>query len=202
MADVEARRANQKRRTRKDLLQAASRLIRQGKRPSLEEIAEAALVSRATAYRYFPSLEALLAEAAVDVASPTPDELFAGEASGDPVVRVQRVGDVLHDLTWANETSLRMMLALSMQRQAGGGGDADLPARQNRRSPLIEAALEPARQAFTPEALDTLAKALAVVIGTEAMVVNKDVLQIDSDEARRVLRWAIRALVEAARTPG
>jgi len=59
-----AERPNQKRRTRKDLLLAAARLLQQGKRPSLEEVAEAALVSRATAYRYFPGVEPLLVEAA------------------------------------------------------------------------------------------------------------------------------------------
>jgi hypothetical protein len=37
------------------------------------------------------------------------------------------------------------------------------------------------------------------MIGTESMVVFKDVLQLDDAEARKVKRWAIRALVEAAR---
>ena len=54
---------HRRRRTRKDLLEAAARLMEQGKKPTLEEIAEEALVSRATAYRYFPSVEALLNEA-------------------------------------------------------------------------------------------------------------------------------------------
>ena len=63
-------RANQKRRTRKDLLQAAARLLKEGRNPSLEEIAEEALVSRATAYRYFPNVEALLIEAPLDLALP------------------------------------------------------------------------------------------------------------------------------------
>ena len=36
------------------------------------------------------------------------------------------------------------------------------PARQNRRSPLLEAAIEPARHQFDPAALDVLAKALAL----------------------------------------
>ena len=40
---------------------------------------------------------------------------------------------------------------------------------------------------------------LALVIGTEALVVCKDVLQLDDAEARKVKRWAIRALIEAAR---
>ena len=50
-------RPNQRSRTRKDLLDAASRLLKQGRRPTLEEVAEEARVSRATAYRYFPSVE-------------------------------------------------------------------------------------------------------------------------------------------------
>lgn len=63
-------RPNQKQRTRKDLLDAAARLMKQGRKAGLEEIAEEALVSRATAYRYFPSVEALLLEAALHVALP------------------------------------------------------------------------------------------------------------------------------------
>ena len=65
-----AERANQKRRTRKDLLQAGARLLKQGRRPSLEEVAEEALVSRATAYRYFPGVDALLVEASLDTVVP------------------------------------------------------------------------------------------------------------------------------------
>lgn len=41
--------------------------------------------------------------------------------------------------------------------------------------------------------------ALALVVGTEVMVVFKDVLQLDDAESRKVKRWAIRALGEAAR---
>lgn len=66
MADT-AGRPSQRRRTGEDLLEAASRLMRQGRKPSLEEVAEAALVSRATEYRYFPSIDALLLEATLDV---------------------------------------------------------------------------------------------------------------------------------------
>src|SRR5690606_29203736 len=61
-------RANQRLRTRKDLLRAAARLLAAGRTPTLEEVAAEALVSRATAYRYFPGIEALLLEAALDVA--------------------------------------------------------------------------------------------------------------------------------------
>ncbi|MFP3693545.1 hypothetical protein SB784_36320, partial [Burkholderia sp. SIMBA_048] len=63
----------------------------------------------------------------------------------------------------------------------------------------IEAALEPVQDQFKHAAFETLTQALALVIGTEAMVVFKDVLQLDDARARKVKRWAIRALVDAAR---
>jgi AcrR family transcriptional regulator len=194
-------RPNQKSRTRKDLLQAASRLVKQGRTPTLEEVAEEALVSRATAYRYFPSIEALLVEASVDIAVPDPGELFRDEPSRDPVVRLQRVETALHDMILANEPVLRTMLAHAIQQDYQADESGRLPRRQNRRTPLIEAALEPARDQFKPGTLKLLGRALALVMGTEATIVVKDVLQLDDADARRVKRWAIRALVEAARRP-
>lgn len=199
MDTVPPGRPNQRRRTRKDLLLAATRLMRQGRKPSLEEIAEEAMVSRATAYRYFPKVDALLLEASLDVAVPEADVLFEHVPKYDAVARVERVDDALHEMILANEAQLRTMLVHSLQRSISGGDEDALPARQNRRSPLIEAALAPARKQFRPAALKNLTHALALVIGTEAMVVCKDVLQLDDAEARKVKRWAIRALVEAAR---
>jgi AcrR family transcriptional regulator len=194
-------RPNQKTRTRKDLLQAASRLMKQGHTPTLEEVAEQALVSRATAYRYFPSVEALLVEASVDVAVPEPGELFRDEVSRDPIARLQRVDTVLHDMILANEPLMRTMLAHTVQRGIDADESSKLPRRQNRRTPLIEAALEPARDQFKPGTLKVLTRALALIVGTEAAIVVKDVLQLDDSDARKVKRWAIRALVEAAKKP-
>lgn len=202
MDAASAGRPNQRRRTRKDLLQAATRLVRQGRKPSLEEIAEEAMVSRATAYRYFPKVDALLLEAALDVVTPDAEALFEGVPKENAVARVERVDDALHEMVLANEAQLRMMLVHSLQRGVGDGGEEAVPARQNRRSPLIEAALAPLRKEFKPAALKHLMHALALVVGTEAMVVCKDVLQLDDAESRKMKRWAIRALVESARKPG
>jgi AcrR family transcriptional regulator len=175
--------------------------MKQGRAPTLEEVAKEALVSRATAYRYFPSVEALLVEASVDVAVPGPDEMFRGEASNDPVTRLQKVETTLHDMILANEPLLRAMLAHTIQQGMGAGKDGQVPRRQNRRIPLIEAALAPVRDQFKPGTLKTLMKALALIMGPEASIVVKDVLQLDDADARKVKRWAIRALVEAARRP-
>ena len=198
---VKVGRSNQRRRTRKDLLQATARLLKQGRKPSLEEVAKEALVSRATAYRYFPSVEALLVEASVDVAVPDARDLFSDGSSDDPVLRLERVDAALHEMFVENEVPLRMMLAHSLEQRAKGYEEGKLPVRQNRRTPLIEAALAPARGQFKPADLKTLSAALALIIGTEAMVVFRDVLQLDDTNAQKVRRWAIRALVAAAKRP-
>lgn len=193
-----AGRPNQKSRTRKDLLQAAARLLKEGRRPSLEEIAETALVSRATAYRYFPTADAILFEVSLDVATPSPEALFADGGDTDPVRRVQRVDTALHDVILANEAALRMVLVHSIQKAMEPAARGKAPARQNRRSPLIDTALEPVRGQLGPKALARLSRALALIIGPEGIVVAKDVLRMDDKEARSVKQWAIRALVEAA----
>lgn len=199
LAPDRAMRTNQRRRTRKDLLEAAARLMRRGHRPGIEEIADEALVSRATAYRYFPSADALLLEASLDVAIPGPDDLF-GRDSGqsDLAERLARVDHALHEVTIANEAALRTMLSQSVLR-AVSGEDSGIPARQDRRTPLIEAAIDGAGDQLSPAARDLLQKAIALLVGPDAMVVCWDVLRLDDTEAQRVKQWAIRALACAAK---
>ncbi|HET6971973.1 MAG TPA: TetR/AcrR family transcriptional regulator, partial [Phenylobacterium sp.] len=188
----------QKQRTRKDLLDAAARLVREGRRPSLDEVAEAALVSRATAYRYFASIEALLLEASVHVAAPDAGVLERASPT-DPTDRVQAVDAAFETMIRENEAPLRLMLARMLEHSVRGEAPGDLPARQNRRAPLIEAALEPARPDLDPGAFETLVSALSILVGTESFIVTRDVLQLSDRDAREVRRWAIAALVEAAR---
>lgn len=192
-------RANQRRRTRKDLLAAAARLLKDGRVPTMDEVAEEAMVSRATAYRYFPTIEALLVEAPLDGAVPDPADLFRGDTSTDPIARLDKAEAALHDVCYRNEAQLRIMLADSLQRVARGETETDgVPIRQNRRAGLIEAALAPARDRFTDDAYSRLCAALGLLFGTESVIAFTDVLGVPEPEARKVKSWAIRALVEAA----
>lgn len=188
---------NRQHRTRKDILEAASRLVGRGLAPTMDDVAAEALVSRATAYRYFPTVEALLVEASLDMVAPDADAVFAGDTTTDPEERIDRAEAALHEMTFGNEVGLRLMLAHTLQ-QAGKRRPDGTPIRQNRRTPLIRAALAPARRRFDDAGYERLCAALALLFGTEAMVVFRDVLQMDADEARAVKSWAARALVRAA----
>lgn len=189
--------SNQERRTRKDLLRAANRLLNRGVKPTMDEIADEALVSRATAYRYFSSVDALLAEVPTDSVMQGLEAVFADDPSTDPEIRIDRAEAYVHDVVCRNEAQLRIMLANAITQRMR---DDSIPTRQNRRMSLIEAALAPARQRFSDVEYERLCAALALIFGPEAMIVLRDVIDLDTATARSVKSWAVRALVRAALT--
>jgi len=88
-----AGRVNQKARTRAAIVRAVQDLARDGAEITMPSVARAALVSEATAYRYFPDLVSLLLESDVGV-WPDPAEALAPVAgSDDPVERVGYAAD-------------------------------------------------------------------------------------------------------------
>ena len=187
-------RTSQKQRTRQNLLQAASRLMAQGQSPKVADVAKEALVSRATAYRFFSSDEALIAEAAIEVRTPTAKQLFDGDTSLDPEERLLKANAVMHDVVWKNQKQMRFIVARLLDQS---NGSCEMP-RQNRRTDYIHTALAPARDRFDAATYRKLCAAVALVIGAESMFVFHDVLQIEEAEARKVEHWVVRVLTQAA----
>jgi AcrR family transcriptional regulator len=187
---------NQKRRTRQALLDACARLLDAGRTPTLPEVAEEALVSRATAYRYFPSIEALIEEVFFEQELPTPEALFSEQAD-DPLQRVLRVEKELNDVLFEHEISTRVVVRNIIDAMLAEAPDAR-PVRPGRRLPLLDAALEPLAGTLCPARLFRLRNALALTIGTEAVLATRDVCGLDVGEAREVTRWASAALVRQA----
>ena len=198
MRRLTRRRDNQRRRTRKDLLDAAATLLKDGRTPTVAEVAQTAMVSRATAYRYFPTADALLAAAPLDREVPSGADLFATDRTSDPAARLDKAEAALHRMIVRNEDQLRAMLAAALDRRTRTDDD-DVPVRDSRRTDLIEAALAPVRHEFNPDTYETLCAALALIFGTESMVVCRDVLHVGPRRARQIKRWAIEAFVSAAR---
>jgi len=194
-------RTAQKLRTRRALLAAANELVTQGKAPTVAEVADMAMVSRATAYRYFPTQEALLLESPLDIAAPTVESLFATEGSPeDPEDRVALVQNALYDLARDHETEFRLFLRASLLRSLGDGDDAGDPFRGARRSVLLDAALAPLTDQLPADEIERLKTALSMMVGVESMVVLRDILRLDHDGARAAGEWAVREMVRAARS--
>jgi AcrR family transcriptional regulator len=190
-------RVAQKLRTRQALLAAARELAAEGRAPTVAEAADAAMVSRATAYRYFPSQEALLVELPLELAAPTVESLFAAkDAPQDPEDRAGLVHNALYDTARDNEAQFRIFLRNSLLRALNGGAD---PFRGARRSALLDAALEPLASELPGEEIARLKTSLSMLVGIESLIVLRDVLRLEHQQARAAGEWAVRQMVRSAR---
>ena len=189
-------RQNQKARTRRDLVDAALRLLADGGTPTVTEVADAAGVSRRTAYRYFPTGEQMIAEALLEgMRSDVEREIDAGASNENMASRVDRLVDAMHRLTVNKEHLLRQMVRLTVDRDALATG---VPPRPARRLDYVERALSPLRTELRPADYDRLVHAMAVVIGIEARIVLRDICGLEDQAIAATEQWAAQALLAAA----
>jgi AcrR family transcriptional regulator len=187
----------QKRRTRLAIVKAASELMANGRQPTVAEAADAALVSRATAYRYFQSQRALLLEVAMDAIHPEIGPALAAAPPHDALARFDAVCSTLFDLVVGNEAQMRTMLRVT-QEEWLEHHNTEPALRQGRRLEWIEQALAPLTATLDSAALKRLVNAIATVVGIEPYVVLRDVCGLDREAALATMRWAGRTLIASA----
>jgi AcrR family transcriptional regulator len=186
-------RVDQKRRTREALIAAARELVARGETPTVEAAAEAASISRATAYRYFRSQAALLVAAHPETGAQT---LLPADAPADAATRLDIVIDTFTRSLLENESQQRTMLRLSLETDSARRGD--LPLRQGRGIKWIGEALAPLENTMPDTERHRLVLAVRSATGIEALVWLTDVAGLSSDEAIAVMRWSAQALLRSA----
>lgn len=196
---------NQKARTRAALLRAATELVREGAAPSMQEAAERALVSVATAYRYFPSADELWWEATTQALALEP--LFADaahriDAAGeDPQARLEAAVRTIGFEMLDDQLPYRRFARAALDqwfRQRDEPDDQRAPIREGRRNRTIAEVLRPLRERLTEAELDRLAHTLGLVLGTDAMLALTDGVGLDAPEAKQALLDASRWLLAGA----
>ncbi|MGZ9811147.1 TetR/AcrR family transcriptional regulator [Pseudoroseicyclus sp. H15] len=171
-------RQSQKSRTRDVILAAARELAAAGQALSVPAVAEAAGVSRATAYRYFSDPSVLAAEAGLDVAVAPYEQIVAG-AEG-PRARLMAVSLYMFDLAAEHEAAFRHFLARWLDAWAAGSG----PTRGARRVEMFERALGEDRAGLSTADAAALVRGLTAATGTEALIGLLDVARADRQAAR------------------
>lgn len=184
-------------RTYAALLQAAMELIRSGVSPSVAQVAALAEVSRATAYRYFPSRSKLIA-AVVDASlGPVRTTASRHESGRD---RVMELFDHTFPRFKEYETEMRAALQLALEHKAleRAGQLHEEPYRRGHRVRILDQALAPYRATMPASIVNKLHRALTTIYGYEAYVVLKDIWNGSDREIESTVRWMARALIDAA----
>jgi AcrR family transcriptional regulator len=188
-------RVNQKLRTRNAIIAAATELSRTGREVTMPEVARAALVSEATAYRYFPDLASLLQEAMAGQLPTAEQALAPVEGKDDPVARVAAVTEFLLQHVLARQGVVRALIAATIARPD------QARVRPGLRFGLIDTALAPLETTLgvdQPEVLAQLKRDLAVVVSAEALFVLIDLCGLSPDEAIASAAGTAAVLVAAA----
>ena len=191
-----AGRVNQKLRTRMAIIQAAAELAGTGREVTMPEIARLALVSEATAYRYFPDLASLLSEVIADLLPNADEALEAATDRDDPAARIAAVTEFLLRHVLSRQGVVRTLIAASIIRPG------QPHARPGLRFGLIEHALAPLDDSplavERPADLAQLKRDLAVVISAEALFSLIDLHGLEPEQAIASIVHTATTLTRAA----
>ncbi len=179
------------------LLDTAMAIIRDGHIPSVAEVAMRSKVSRATAYRYFPSRSALVT-AVIDSSLGPVRALSSDTPDGRARVRELFVDTFPRFKEF--EPQLRAAAQLSLEQWAleRAGLLEEEPYRRGHRVRILEHAIAPLAPQLTPALRQRLHRALSVAYGIEPYVILKDIWGLPDREVERVALWMADALIEAA----
>lgn len=170
------------------MVATARDMMRRGLSPSVSEVAEAAGVSRSTAYRYFPTLADMLRAVVGEALGPILDWTGTDEAGTG---RLASLYATAFPRLFEHEATFRAALRQSLE---AGRADASL-GRGHRRDLLARAVADLGLDA---ERERRLLAALSLTFGIEAVVVLKDIWGLGEEEVEAVALWAAGALVAAA----
>ena len=180
-------RTGQKARTRSALVEATRQLMGEGSTPTVEQAAAAAGVGRTTAYRYFPTQDALVHAAHPELEATS---LLAADAPADAQARFALVLDEHLRIIREWEPELRAALRLSLDPRAPRS-----PLRGGRAIGWFVDALAPLSATHPDLDLGALAIHLRSAAGIESYVWLTDVAGLSPEDAVEVLRTNGRVLL-------
>jgi AcrR family transcriptional regulator len=195
--DARTGRSNQKERTRAAIVAAARTAIAGGAEVTMPEVARLALVSEATAYRYFPDLASLLRETLVGLWKSPAEAMAPVARSDDPVERIGFATELLLREVLARQGAVRAIMSAAITKPGA-------VQRPGRRFGLIDEALRPLEATMAvqqPARFAQLKRGLAVVVSAETLFTLTDLCGLTPELAIASAIETARSLTAAAIRP-
>ncbi|MEQ4624559.1 MULTISPECIES: TetR/AcrR family transcriptional regulator [Providencia] len=181
------------------LVNTALELFEKGGMPSVSELAIEAGVSRATAYRYFPTQSDLIAATVNASLGPI---LTWRPQSEKTEERIKELLSFALPRMFEHEGALRAALQVSLQQWAEGRS-LNLDPKEKRlergnRKDILAMVTAPMKGEFPAELIDKVIKAFSVIYGSEIFLVLKDIWKQNDSEVIELTQWMAKAIINQA----
>lgn len=181
------------------LVNTALELFEKGGMPSVSELAIEAGLSRATAYRYFPTQSDLIAATVNASLGPI---LTWRPQSEKTEERIKELLSFALPRMFEHEGALRAALQVSLQQWAEGRS-LNLDPKEKRlergnRKDILAMVTAPMKGEFPAELIDKVIKAFSVIYGSEIFLVLKDIWKQNDSEVIELTQWMAKAIINQA----
>lgn len=187
-----------RKRTFNRLISTALSLFEDGKLPSVSEVASYADVSRATAYRYFPThsdlVSAIVSESLGPILTWLPDSQKTEE-------RIQELLLFAYPRMFQYEGALRAALQVSLQQWAAARSSTVKVEKRlvrGHRKDILAMIVEPMKDDFSPEIIEKVKRSFSLIYGSEVFLVMKDIWNMDNAEVIKINQWIATAIYNQA----
>jgi AcrR family transcriptional regulator len=189
---IQKGRVKQKRQTRSEILNAAKALMQEEKKITLEDVAKKANISRATMYRYFSTIDLLFTEASLDIRHKSSDQIFEEVKEMRFDERIFYIQKHYNELAQKNEIGFRRYLSAVLSESIV----SKEKLRGARRMKSLNKALEPYKGKFSKANYERLISISSVLMGIDALIICKDVCNLDNKETDDTLKWALEMILK------
>ncbi|HDN2512474.1 TPA: TetR/AcrR family transcriptional regulator [Providencia rettgeri] len=183
------------------LVTTALDLFEKGAMPSVSELALEAGVSRATAYRYFPTQSDLITATVNESLGPI---LTWRPQSEKTEERIDELLAFAFPRMFEHEGALRAALQASLQQWAQGrSAPQEVKNKQferGNRKDILTMVTAPMKSEYPQEIIDKVIKAFSVIYGSEIFLVLKDIWKMDNEQVIELAQWMAKAIINQAIT--
>ncbi|WP_272663767.1 TetR/AcrR family transcriptional regulator [Providencia sp. PROV110] len=181
------------------LVTTALDLFEKGAMPSVSELALEAGVSRATAYRYFPTqtdlITAVVNESLGPILTWRPQSVKTEE-------RIDELLTYAFPRMFEHEGVLRAALQASLQQWAQGRftplSIKDKRLERGNRKDILTMVTSPMKSEFPQEIIDKVIRAFSVIYGSEIFLVLKDIWKMEDSQVTELAQWMAKAIMNQA----
>ena len=186
------------------LVTTALDLFEKGAMPSVSELAFEAGVSRATAYRYFPTQSDLITATVNASLGPILTWRPQSEKTSERIDELLRYA---FPRMFEHEGVLRAALQVSLQQWASDRSslqNVDVPKvkrlQRGNRKDILSMVTTPMKGEYPQETIDKVIKAFSVIYGSEIFLVLKDIWMLDNQQVTEIAQWMAKAVINQADT--